>query len=166
MTADAPELLPDPVFFQSLPTLIASSAVILRDEHGRVVIENPNYRDHWLLPGGCLDAGEDPRTTARREVREELGLDIEVGRLLSVDWGASDPVSGRPMGLHFLFDGGTVPAARLEAEVVPQASELDGWMLADESQIALLGAHGAARVLHALAVLRGEERPELHVEGN
>ena len=31
------------------PKVISSGAVILRDEHGMLVIEKPNYRDHWLL---------------------------------------------------------------------------------------------------------------------
>jgi 8-oxo-dGTP diphosphatase len=30
----------------------------------------------WLLPGGHVDDGEDPRTTVVREAREELGIDV------------------------------------------------------------------------------------------
>jgi 8-oxo-dGTP pyrophosphatase MutT (NUDIX family) len=30
----------------------------------------------WLLPGGHVDEGEDPRTTVVREAQEELGLDV------------------------------------------------------------------------------------------
>ena len=30
----------------------------------------------WLLPGGYVDDGEDPRTTVVREAREELGIDV------------------------------------------------------------------------------------------
>ena len=61
-----PRLLPDPAYFASLPKIISSGAVILRDEHGRILIEKPNYRDHWLLPGGGVDPGEDARECARR----------------------------------------------------------------------------------------------------
>src|SRR5699024_10213746 len=62
-----PRLLPDPAYFASLPKVISSGAVILRDEHDHLVIEKPNYRDHWLLPGGGVDAGEDARECAQRE---------------------------------------------------------------------------------------------------
>lgn len=31
----------------------------------------------WLLPGGHVDDGEDPRTTVVREAREELGIDVQ-----------------------------------------------------------------------------------------
>lgn len=35
----------------------------------------------WGLPGGILRRGEDPLQTTRRELREELGLEVEVGEL-------------------------------------------------------------------------------------
>ena len=151
-----PRLLPEPAYFATLPKAITSGAVILRDEHDHLVIEKPNYRDHWLLPGGGVDAGEDARQCAQREVFEELGLHVEVGRLLSVDWLPSSAVRSAPMGVHFLFDAGVIPRAELEAQVVPQVEELDDWALVAEEQLDLLGPWGAARTRRALAVLRGE----------
>ena len=151
-----PRLLPEPAYFASLPKVISSGAVILRDEHGKIVVEKPNYRDHWLLPGGGVDAGEDARECARREVLEELGLEVEIGRLLTVDWRPSNTVRSAPMGVHFLFDAGVIPRAELEATIVPQAEELDGWDLIDEADAEILSPWGAARVRRALAVLRGE----------
>lgn len=41
-----------------------------------------NERDEWDLPGGRPDSGEDHRTTLVREVREEAGLEVEVGAFL------------------------------------------------------------------------------------
>ena len=41
-----------------------------------------NERGEWDLPGGRPDAGEDHRTALRREVREEAGLDVEIGAAL------------------------------------------------------------------------------------
>lgn len=156
-----PRLLPDPAYFASLPKVISSGAVILRDEDGRFVIEKPNYRDHWLLPGGGVDAGEDARACAQREVLEELGLDVEVGRLLAVDWMPASAVRSAPMGVHFVFDAGVIPRAQLEAEVVLQASELDDWALIEDSAAHVLSPWGGARALRALAVLRGEAEADL-----
>ena len=156
-----PRLLPEPAYFASLPKVVTSGAVILRDEDGRFVVEKPNYRDHWLLPGGGVDPGEDARRCAQREVSEELGLDIEVGRLLTVDWMPSNAVRSAPMGVHFVFDAGAIPRAVLESTVVPQAAELDDWALIGEEQADILSPWGGMRARRALAVLRGEADPDL-----
>ena len=54
-----PRLLPEPAYFASLPKLISSGAVILRDEHGGVVA----IREH-------KDASEAERAT--REVNSGI----------------------------------------------------------------------------------------------
>lgn len=38
----------------------------------------PAHRDWWQLPKGTIDAGEEPRGAALREVREEGGVDAEI----------------------------------------------------------------------------------------
>ncbi|WP_208865223.1 NUDIX domain-containing protein [Amycolatopsis rubida] len=40
----------------------------------------------WRSPGGLVEDGESPLAACRREVGEELGIDVPVGRLLVVDW--------------------------------------------------------------------------------
>lgn len=153
------ELLPDPYFFQQLPTLHASGAAIIRDEQGRFVIEKPNYRDHWLLPGGGVEAGEDARQTAEREVCEELGLDITVGRLLVVSWSPSNAAHGAPMGVHFVFDGGVIPASDLRERVRLQEAELDEWRLVEAGDADLLSPWGGRVARRALDVLEDRATP-------
>lgn len=51
-----------------------AGALLSRDGRGLLVRE----ADTWLLPGGRLDAGETPEAGARREVREEAGIEIEI----------------------------------------------------------------------------------------
>ncbi|MEZ5230528.1 MAG: NUDIX domain-containing protein [Acidimicrobiales bacterium] len=49
---------------------------------GRVVVLR-NRRGEWELPGGRLDAGDaSPTAALRREMLEELGLEVEVGDLV------------------------------------------------------------------------------------
>jgi NADH pyrophosphatase NudC (nudix superfamily) len=69
------------VYANPAPT---ASAVIL-DDDGRVLLArraaDPGAR-RWDLIGGFIDEGEDPLAALRREVREELSVEVELGEYL------------------------------------------------------------------------------------
>lgn len=48
---------------------------------GRLLVVRPSYRRGYDLPGGGLDAGEEPRQGAARELAEELAVEIPTGEL-------------------------------------------------------------------------------------
>ncbi|MFD3678457.1 NUDIX domain-containing protein [Streptomyces sp. NPDC058613] len=97
----------------------ASAAALIRDEQGRVLIVDPVHKERWNLPGGHVEEGELPTAALRRELREELGLDLEVGDLLVTAWVT------RPEGSHvfYVFDGPVLDAERQRA-IRPQESEI------------------------------------------
>ncbi|WOQ69681.1 NUDIX hydrolase [Microbacterium limosum] len=63
---------------------VAAYAVIVEDDRILLARWTEGLRPAWTLPGGGLDPGEDPAAAARREVREETGLDAVIGELLGI----------------------------------------------------------------------------------
>ncbi len=61
-----------------------TAAVIERD--GKVLIAQRRAGDalagKWEFPGGKLEAGETPEACLRRELREEFGVDTEIGAFI------------------------------------------------------------------------------------
>jgi len=55
-----------------------SAAGVITNENGEVLLLNHVLRPDsgWGLPGGFLEAGEQPEAAFRREIREETGLDL------------------------------------------------------------------------------------------
>jgi len=65
--------------------MLAADALILFDE-GIVLIrrENSPYQGYYALPGGFVEVGETVEEAARREAKEETGLDIILLKLVGV----------------------------------------------------------------------------------
>jgi ADP-ribose pyrophosphatase YjhB (NUDIX family) len=139
-------------YIAGLPRVLAGAAVLFQDGAGRVLLVEPNYREGWALPGGTVepDDGETPRQGARRETLEEIGLDVELGRLLAVDW---VHFTGRPPLVAYLYDGGVLDEEALKA-IRLQEEELLSWRLVPREELTeyLSGTLGR-RVLVALDVL-------------
>ncbi len=62
------------------------SAVVCRD--GRLLLQQRADGGQWGLPGGSIEVGETVIQALEREVREETGFEVTVGRLIGV---YSDP---------------------------------------------------------------------------
>jgi ADP-ribose pyrophosphatase YjhB (NUDIX family) len=65
------------------PTVRGVRCAVMRDREVLLVRHTYGDRD-WALPGGLLRRGEDPREAARREMQEEIGLDIAVWRQVGI----------------------------------------------------------------------------------
>lgn len=95
------------------PRKRVSADVLIRDRRGRILLVDPRYKPDWDLPGGMAEANEPPAEAAKRELAEELGIDVRVGELLCVDWVA--PHGPWDDLLAFIFDGGELDDAQTAA---------------------------------------------------
>ncbi|MFA5986916.1 MAG: NUDIX domain-containing protein [Parcubacteria group bacterium] len=57
---------------------------VIFDENNRVLLCHRRDMNLWNLPGGMVERGKSPWEGVVREVREEVGLDVEVIRLIGV----------------------------------------------------------------------------------
>ncbi|MEU3775769.1 NUDIX domain-containing protein [Streptomyces sp. NPDC032472] len=146
------------------PKALTAASVVFTDAAGRVLLVEPSYGrpGRWNLPGGGIDSdlGETPREAARREVREELGLELEPGRLLGVNWSHKP---GRPARIRFLYDGGVLAADTL-ARIRLSPIELLRWRAAAPDELRNLVKPSLRRQIKAClrARDRGTGPLELH----
>jgi len=56
----------------------------IRNEKGELLLQKRGDSHKWGFPGGAVELGETPEMTVVREVKEETGLDVEVGTLLGI----------------------------------------------------------------------------------
>ncbi|MGB7407456.1 MAG: NUDIX domain-containing protein [Pontixanthobacter sp.] len=56
---------------------LSGVTLLLRNADGHLLLVRHNYGpDVWSLPGGGMDKGEDPEEAIRREMREELSIEL------------------------------------------------------------------------------------------
>jgi 8-oxo-dGTP diphosphatase len=111
---------------------------LLRDAGGRVLAARRERPAGWELPGGKVEPGETEPAALVRELREELGVTVEVGDRIGPEV---------PIGPHLLLHAWTAvladgePAALEHAELRWLAmDELDtvAWLPADRPIITTL----------------------------
>jgi len=96
---------------------VAAGALFF-DDQDNVLLVKPTYKDGWDIPGGYVEPGETPAEACQREVKEELGLELPIRRLLVVDWAPSE---GEGDKVLFVFDGGMITPASADQLSLPRA---------------------------------------------
>jgi 8-oxo-dGTP diphosphatase len=142
------------VMNSALPKKRLIAHVLMRDVDDRLLLCETQFKKDWELPGGIVEPLEPPRLGAAREVREELGIDLEVGRLLVVDW--MPPYLGWDDAIEMIFDGGMVTENDL-AQWSLQPAEIKAVALVDLPTARELVTPLAFRRLSLAVALRPDE---------
>ena len=103
-------------------SLVPAASVVVTNDDGLILLQRRTDNNLWALPGGTMDIGETISECARREVREETGLDVELQGIVGI---YSDP------GHVFAYDDGEV---RQEFSICFSARPVAGTLtVSDES---------------------------------
>ncbi|MGZ4617217.1 MAG: NUDIX domain-containing protein [Frankiaceae bacterium] len=128
----------------AMPSYTVGCLAVLRDE-GRFLILRQRHRPGWTLPGGLLHRGELPADGLRRELREELGLELIPGVPAAT---LVDPVTRR-VDVIYLFDLTPGTAVTPRSEEIEQTrwsdSQEPGLSPATRQAVSLLAEHLSAR---------------------
>ena len=136
----------------SRPGKRMGAGALIRDTQGGVLVVEPTYKDQWEVPGGVVEADESPREACRRELAEELGLDLPVGRMLVMEWQGPEP--DRSESLMFLYDGGV-----LDLQVIALAGyELKSYAFVDPTDLDRYLVERLSRRMRAALTALDDER--------
>jgi ADP-ribose pyrophosphatase YjhB (NUDIX family) len=100
------------------PRFAATAGAIITDEGGRVLLLRHVFRggSGWGIPGGFIEKGEQPEEAVRRELREEVGLELAEVRLIQAR------TLRETQQIEFLFRA----RARRGSEARPESAEIRG----------------------------------------
>lgn len=62
---------------------IRTRGLIFNDQ-GQVLLAKTNHNQTWCAPGGTAEPGETVGQTLLREIKEEVGLEVKLGRLVII----------------------------------------------------------------------------------
>lgn len=139
-------------YLNKLPKKRMGAGCILCDRQGKILILKPTYKDHWLLPGGVVEANESPRQTCIREVKEETGIDCQPVKLLCLDYVGDR--RNQIESLQFVFYGGIIEP---EVQIVLPKQEIAGYQFVEFSTaLSMLGIHSQRRLQSCLPYFDSE----------
>jgi 8-oxo-dGTP pyrophosphatase MutT (NUDIX family) len=126
-------------------------------DSGDVLVVKPSYKAGWEFPGGVVETGETPAAACARECLEELGLELDIGRLLVVD---HQSIDGRGDSTMYIYEG---PCLASDVKLVLPGGEITEAKFVHPSEIpGLFPARIERRVRAALEAKSTGSTTELH----
>lgn len=102
------------------PLVTVDVVIELVDQPGRplILVERRNEPLGWALPGGFVDVGETLERAAKREAREETGLDIKLTGLLGCYSDPDRDHRGHTISVVYTADASGTPCAGDDARAI------------------------------------------------
>lgn len=126
-------------YLTNLPKKRMGSGALVFNKKGEVLLVKPNYKAHWSIPGGTVDANESPRQACIREVKEEVGITLSSLTFLCVEY--TPAIGDKNEALQFVFNGGVLTEDQVESIKI-QETELDDYRFVNvEKAPEMLGGH-------------------------
>ncbi len=95
---------------------IRVAGILVKDQQILLVRHEKDGKSYWLIPGGGVDFGESAEQALIREFQEEVGLNIQVGKLVLVHDSIPPNLHRQVLNLYFL-----VTADHFKIKVTPDA---------------------------------------------
>ncbi len=75
---------------------------IINDKHEVLLFQSPKWKGQWTICGGHVDPGETLENALKREVREEIGVEIEIIETINIGEFITSPPEFK-RNAHFVY---------------------------------------------------------------
>lgn len=133
---------------------ISAGGALFLNDAGEILVVKPSYKEGWEIPGGITEKGESPRAACERELKEEIGLERQITKLLCVDYKNQN----NKESYQFVFDGGVIATDQIQ---IDGKEIIDFKFVASEDLSQFLSESLARRVL---AILESGRKETLYLE--
>ncbi len=141
---------------KTLPKKRMAAGALFFNTNKEILVVVPKYGSTWEIPGGVIEANESPRQACVREIREELGISVEIRKILCVDYRAVS-LDHPDESIQFVFFGGTLSNNQIQEIKVGEREILEThWITTEQIKNKISNPALASRILAAVEAYKSK----------